>query len=67
LDYNNGNRCLLCDPCQDVMSRTVWSNEFSCGMLISGQQCDHRSRRISTVKIHYQETTSESRLRTLSV
>jgi hypothetical protein len=23
-------RCFVCGPCRDIMSRTVWSNEFSC-------------------------------------
>jgi hypothetical protein len=41
--------------------------QFSCGVLTSGQRCDQRSWRISIVEIRSQETTTESRLRSLSV
>jgi hypothetical protein len=41
--------------------------QFSCVVLTSGQQHDYRRWRISVVKIRYQETTSESRLRILCV
>jgi hypothetical protein len=40
---------------------------MSCEVLASGQQRDHRSWRISSVKVHYQETASQSRWRKLNV
>jgi hypothetical protein len=44
-----------------------FSWQFSREVLTSRQRRDHRSWRIPIVKIPYQETTSKSRLRTLSV
>jgi hypothetical protein len=43
------------------------SVEFSCEALASGQWHDYNSWKISIVKISYQETTSESKLRRLSL
>jgi hypothetical protein len=46
---------------EEMALKLSW--QFSCGVLTSGQRRDHRSWRISIVKIRYQEKTTESRLR----
>jgi hypothetical protein len=54
--------CFLCDPFRGTKFRTYFSYEIFAGQ----KRREHRSWRIFVVKIRYQETTRESKLRRLS-
>jgi hypothetical protein len=45
-----------------IIKQNEFNWQLSCSVLTNGKRCDHKSWRISTIKIYYQETSSESRL-----
>jgi hypothetical protein len=60
-------QCFICGQCRDVNNQDSLEQQFSCGALASEQWSEHRSWRMSIVKIRYQETTSGSRLRRIFI